>query len=392
MFFRRKKHFIAFFVSALLLLLLFLFKRQSSKPIVAVRATRGILIVEVTDSGLTRFKSVQTLLAPQNGWISAFNVNVGQNVEEGITTVGTLIASRAPLIDARTREVLRQQHQSSLAQLKQSRSQAQRIELLLKATQEELKRTESVLASGAASLQDVDRLRSRILELRSELETARASSDGAQHASEAAAAALSASGPSTPSERQILKSPMTGIISWIYDDRPRFVSIGTPLLDIARPTEMIFEIDLLAPESLLVQEGQNVRFTESDIRARVRRVSPTALTQNSPLGISEQRVRVWVDFNSPVPHSWPAGLELEAHIQVLIKENVIKVPLSATWEENQQSFLFTIEGNRLRKRIVRLGARSNSEVEILHGVDEGESIARLPTEDMQEGERVSTGI
>ncbi|MEY4066444.1 MAG: hypothetical protein RIR26_2652 [Pseudomonadota bacterium] len=388
----KKKGVLGALIFAVTAVLFLIYNRRKSTLILAALATRGELTVEVTDSGFTRFRSVHTVLAPQNGWISVQYVNLGEKVEENESQLATMWASQSPLIDVRTREVLQQQAEAARAQFKQSKSQIQRIELLRTATQDELRRTESVLVAGAASVQDVNRLRNRLAELSSELESARAAADVAQHSSQAAAAALSSSRRTTSVDSQILKAPVSGVISWIYDEKPRFVTLGTPLFDIARLGEMTFEIDLLAQDSLSVQAGQSVRFTESNLRGRVRRISPTALAQTSPLGISEQRVRVWIDFDSPVPPVWPAGLELEAHIQTLTRKNVVKIPLSATWEENVQPFVFAIRDGTLKKTRLTLGARNAIDVEILEGLSEGDAVARLPTEDMKEGQRVSTGI
>ena len=352
----------------------------------------GDIVVEVSESGFTRFRTVNTVLASQNGWLSQIHVASGQRVEKDVTPLATITAAQAPLMDPRTRASLKAQVEAASAQEKQASAQVKRLQGILQSTTSELKRAESVLVGGGVSVQEVELLRARVSEIRSEIVSAQATVDSIKHSREATLAALQSAATVRGAESIIVKAPHSGLLSWIHEEKPKFVAVGIPLFDIAVPGDLYFEVDLLARESLAVKPGQEVRFSEFNSQGKVRAMSPTALPKVSPLGVSEQRVRVWVDFKGNVPKEWPAGLELEAHIQTESKNKTLLVPLTAVWNEGDKDFVYKVDGDILTKKLIQSGLKSLNDVEILAGLSEGERVVRFPTEDLKEGQKISAGI
>jgi HlyD family secretion protein len=361
-----------------------------SAELVVVR--RGDLVVEVSDTGQTRFRNVNTVLSPQTGWLTQLHAHTGEQVTQGKSPLATLTAAQAPLIDSRSRASLKAQAEAARAQEQQAKEQLTRVQGNLQASQSALQRAERVLAAGGVSLQEVESLRARTAELRAEVRSARALLDALKHTSEAALWSFQKIVTHSNPESLLLKASSSGVISWVYSDKPRFVAMGEPLFDIARPGELYFEIELLARDSLALQTGQEVRFSEIATAGKVSSISPTAQPKISPLGISEQRVRVRIDFNQALPNSWPAGLELEAHIEIQRSRNTLILPLTSIWVENGESFVFIAENRKILRRTVRTGAQSNQEIEILSGLSGTEQVVRFPSSAMREGQSLSTRI
>lgn len=371
---------------------LFLFSRALPPTLVVVNARTGDIIKEISDSGFTRFKAVYTVLAPQSGWFETSHTSTGEQIKKGLTILATITGQQPPLLDARTRASLKAQVEAAKAQEDQARAQRQRLLQMLEANANQLKRMEKVLQNGAVSAQDVDVVRARSNELRSEIQSTDANLDALKHSREAAESNLHSGKSQMSSDALQLKAPHSGVLAWVYDERSRFVTLGTPLFDIATTSEMYFEMDILARESLSVRPGQWVRFPETDTTGKVRSVSPTALSKVSPLGISEQRIRVRIDFTTPTPAHWPAGLELEAGIETQKKSNVILVPLTAVWSEGSSEYLYRVENNRLKKVKVQSGIQSLTEMEITSGISTGDLVVRFPSEEMSDGQKISTGV
>jgi HlyD family secretion protein len=352
----------------------------------------GDLVVEISDTGQTRFRNVNTVLSPQAGWLSKIHVHTGELITQNKSPLATLSAGQAPLIDSRTRATLKAQAEAAQAQELQASAQLNRVRGTLQATLKDLQRAESVLAGGGVSVQEVESLRARATELKAEVKSAEAMLHAFKHTAEAVKWSFQSNVANTKPESLLLRAPLSGVVSWVYNEKARFVSLAEPLFDIAQPRDLYFEIEILARDSLAIRPGQNVRFTETSLAGEVRSISPTAQPKVSPLGISEQRIRVQIDFKADVPSEWPAGLELEAHIETQRASRTMSLPLSAVWKENEKSYVFAVQDNKLIRKEVRTGISSNQEIEILSGLSGEEKIVFFPSTSMQPGQRVSAGI
>jgi HlyD family secretion protein len=310
--------------------IIFAASRTAAPEVLVVPVKRGLIRTEISDFGTTRFNSVYTVAAPSSGWISKTLVSLGENITEKKTALFALSAGLSPLLDARTKATLKAQAESALSTVSQSKAAVRRVKSSLSYALNDLARNESVYKAGAISLHDIETLRAQVKGLREELRAAEAALDAALHQHDAARAALGTS-DSAFTELQNIYAPKSGIVSWIYDEKARLVTTGTPLLDIAQTGDLSFEIDLLAREAMSVRKGMTVRFSNFPLEGLVRTVSPTALPKISPLGISEQRTRVWIDFAGIPEGPVPAGLELEAHIEISAKPNALKVPSTSLW-------------------------------------------------------------
>lgn len=368
---------------------LFALSRPSPSKVVLASARLGEMISEISDSGFTRFKNVSTVLAPQNGWFESAVRNTGEHVEKGVTLLATIVGTQSPLLDNRTRASLQAHVESARAQERQAHANLNRLKLLLNSSHVQLARLEKVLIDGGVSLQEVEVARTRSKEIRTEIISAQATIDSLKHMREASEIAVRSASGAQKAESLSLRSSHSGVLAWIYDEKPRYVTIGTPLFDVAEVGALYFEIDILAGESLAIKPGQKVRFSEFDVLGQVRSVAPTALPRISPLGISEQRVRIWVDFTSKIPKEWPSGLELEAHIQIEKRDKTLLVPLTAVWREDSNEYVYKVEKKSLRKTKITTGLQSLSDTEVIAGIAENDLVVRFPNEDLRDGERVS---
>ena len=66
------------------------------------------------------------------------------------------------------------------------------------------------------------------------------------------------------------------------------------------------------------------------------------------------------------------------------KPNALLIPADAL----QGASVFVLDGNRARKREIKIGIRGTRSVEVLSGLSEGESIASPAATDLKDGARV----
>ena len=125
--------------------------------------------------------------------------------------------------------------------------------------------------------------------------------------------------------------------------------------------------------------------------ARVERVEPSGFTKVSALGVEEQRVNVIIDLDDDRA-AWKAmgdGYRVEVRIAVWEAESAVKVPTGALFREGQQWAVYVVEGGRARRALVELGQRTNTEAEVLGGLQEGQQVVLHPPDTLTDGARVT---
>ncbi len=78
------------------------------------------------------------------------------------------------------------------------------------------------------------------------------------------------------------------------------------------------------------------------------------------------------------------GMSVEANIVTREKPNALLIPADAL----QGDAVFVVDGNRLRKRDVKIGIRGTRQVEVLAGLKDGERVAAPAAPDFRDGMRV----
>jgi HlyD family secretion protein len=193
-------------------------------------------------------------------------------------------------------------------------------------------------------------------------------------------------------QRTQMRSPIQGQVLRVLQRSTQFVSEGTPLLELSDPTELELVVDVLSTDAERISAGQQMLIGSgthtSPLQGQVRRVEPSAFTKVSALGIEEQRVNVIGDFIDS-----PLGLgdayRVDVRIVVWEQQNTLKAPLSALFRCEQSWCTFVVKDGKADRRMVQIGQRSDSEVEIQQGLEDGEALILHPTEQIQDGDAVT---
>lgn len=125
---------------------------------------------------------------------------------------------------------------------------------------------------------------------------------------------------------------------------------------------------------------------------RVRRIEPAGFTHISALGVEEQRVWVIVDFESD-REEWKDlgdGYRVEARFILWEGEDVLQIPASALFREEEAWAVYVIEEGEAVRRTVTPGRRSGLFTEIQAGLEPGERVILHPGQDIQPGRRVES--
>jgi HlyD family secretion protein len=123
---------------------------------------------------------------------------------------------------------------------------------------------------------------------------------------------------------------------------------------------------------------------DKPLHARVRTVEPFGFTKVSSLGIEEQRVNVVADFIDP-PGSLGDGYRVDVHIVLWEEPNVLRVPASALFRVGEDWNVFVMSAGIAQSRRVGINHRNALYVEIISGLQMGETIVLHPSNDIKDG-------
>jgi HlyD family secretion protein len=120
-------------------------------------------------------------------------------------------------------------------------------------------------------------------------------------------------------------------------------------------------------------------------------VEPSAFTRVSALGVEEQRVNVIVEIDEPW-EKWSRlgdGYRVETRIVVWESEGVLGVPASAAFRHGDGWAVFVDDKGVARRKLIELGRRSDTHVQVLAGLDEGAAVIVHPSERVADGVRIA---
>ncbi|HWC65394.1 MAG TPA: HlyD family efflux transporter periplasmic adaptor subunit, partial [Thermoanaerobaculia bacterium] len=224
-----------------------------------------------------------------------------------------------------------------------------------------------------------------------ELDAARFAATAAAFQADAVRAVLTADEPGVRGPGPIpIRSPAAGRVLRISQESERSVAAGTPVVEIGEPGALEIVVDLLSTDAVRVAPGMAMTVDGGEgvlRRGRVRTVEPAAFTKISALGVEEQRVNVVGDLLDPAGRLGDA-YRVETAITVWRGEKVLTIPASALFRSGAGWRVFVVEGGRARGRAVDVGHRGASEVEILRGLAEGDTVVLHPGDALREGRRV----
>ena len=168
-----------------------------------------------------------------------------------------------------------------------------------------------------------------------------------------------------------IAAPYDAIISRVLTARGREVAPGDPAIELARATDLVFEA-VASPE-----RAANLRIDQT-VQVTLREFAETPLegtVVTLPLDTGDPSdkpfIQLAVDWGDH-----PVTIGLQGVISVLLgaSDGVLKVPATAVWTVNGRSFVETLIDGRRRTLPVTLGMETNDEVEIVHGLSEGDMV------------------
>ncbi|MBN2507737.1 MAG: efflux RND transporter periplasmic adaptor subunit [Verrucomicrobia bacterium] len=149
---------------------------------------------------------------------------------------------------------------------------------------------------------------------------------------------------------------------------------GTEVLAIADLSQMIINAHVNQADVTRVKAGQEVQVnveavTGLSVTGAVERVAPQATIRNNIKGFATR-----IAIRNIDPRIQP-GMTANITIPVASVENVLAVPLSAVYTEQDGRYVYVREGERFARRTVQVGLADYFNAEIVAGLQAGDEVA-----------------
>lgn len=242
------------------------------------------------------------------------------------------------------------------------RASAERAEAALNQARQDLERTRQLLAKGATTAAESDRV------------------VAAERMAAATLAEVKAS-----LDQAIVTAPFSGTVSRKLADSGDLATPGRALFTVEDGSLLRLEVPV--PESLAggLKLGQSLRVkvsgVDSDLSAAISEIAPAA-------DVASRTFLIKLDL--PKEDSLRAGQFGRAYLP-RDERQALYVKSSALVSRGQMDYLFVVdpEGPVARLRIVRSAAEDGGKVEILGGVNSGERVVTDPPSDLLDGQPVT---
>lgn len=387
-------------VSATLAVVIALVLAFRPQPLSVELATvwRGTFEQGIEKDGKTRVRQRYTVSAPIAGMLQRLPLKAGDVVQQGML-VATIAPQAPALLDVRTERELTERLGAAEASQLRAAAEVARAQATLEQARTDLQRAQQLAARGLMAQGQLEQSALAATTASRALEVAQQAAHAATHEVEVARAALwyrqheTATRPTSQPLWQV-HAPAQGRVLKVWQESAGVVAAGTPLLDIADPTDLEVVVDVLTTDAVQIPPGASVQMEQAGLAqpllGRVRLVEPGGFTKISALGVEEQRANVVLDFVSP-PALWQTlgdTYRVETRILVWRQEHALLVPTGALFRVGADWAVFVVAQGRTRQHPVMLGRRNATEAVVEQGLAEGEQVILYPSDAVHDGVRV----
>jgi len=388
-----RKRFLLLGAAAALVVVLVLAFRPQPERVETATVGYGPLLSTIDAEGITRVEEHYVISAPVTGFAQRIAYEVGDPVRAGDVIIVLEPAPPTPL-DVRTRAEWTARAEAAAAAVRRSEAQADAAATQADLAAATLARMQPLAEDSILAPAELDRYVAEARQAADAKTSAEAAVEAARQELRAARAVLAAdsrrSGPAVP-----VRAPDSGSVLAVHHESEGVVTAGQPLLEVGAPDALEVAADVLSDEATRLAPGMRalVEAGGRTVQGTVVRIEPVATTDISALGVEEQRVLVLVAMDDASSAEAPLRLGHGYRVRVRFVEredpHALRIPTSALFERTEGWAAFVVADQHAHVRPLEVGQRAGLWTEVVSGLDEGQVVVTHPSDDLDDGDRVS---
>jgi len=323
----------------------------SGPATVEVDTVRTGRIVETREAvGTVRAYESITVTAKVAGVIDKIGFEEGQAVKAGDVLVQ---------LDAAERR----------AEIEQAIAEANRAEALRNEVAIKLERAQALNRTGSGTAAQVE-------DLTAQLKSLEGSIASAQAQRKAAEARL---------EDLTIRAPFNGRVGTRTVSLGAYIAPGTRITSLDDLSKV--RLDFAVPENLLgrLEPGQTVKAVSAAYKGRV--FTGKVSTIDPRVDQATRTARLTAEFENPDEALKP-GMFLAVTLEVSVDDEAVVVPEEAIVSEGLRHVVYPVKDNKVERRVITIGQRQGGKVQVVEGLEAGETIVVLGVQRVRPGAEV----
>ena len=245
--------------------------------------------------------------------------------------------------------------------------------------QAEVERSRASLEASAAQLRQAEVSEAALAEAQERLQAVRAQVGQAR----------------TRLEQLQLRSPAAGVVEWEQIEAGELVTPGQVLLRVSDPQRIYVELLLNEGDRAQAQLSARVQVTSDayagqTFEGKLKAIESQAFLKrelrNSPTQDEDRVFRARVLLEQGTGKLFP-GMSVFAQVVLAERNDVVTIPRGACINREGEWVVFLAQGGRARRRVVEIGQKDNTQLEITKGLNQGDRIVSNPGS-MVDGTRI----
>lgn len=359
---------------------------------------QGEMVFDVRGAGVLQPRVIRWIAAQTDGRVEQILVRPGSTVEPDTVLVELsnpelmrqteearyqLDAARAELADAELRLKSQQLDQRSALAVAQTEYESARLEA---------EANKQLFDDGVVSSLEYQRLEliARQQKIRLDIEQDRLDQFAASMAAQLAAEQARFDQVKNAYERRLeqveslhVRAGMAGMLQEVNVEAGQRIALGTNIARVARPDDLMAELQISETQVSDVQIGQLVRVDTRNgiVEGSVIRIAPASRNGT---------VQVDVELTGKLPRAARPDLSVDGTIEIERLENVVYTGRPVYAQRNSTISLFKVveEGRYAVQVPVEVGLTSVNQIEIVHGLVPGDEVILSDTSAYDEYDRI----
>lgn len=192
-------------------------------------------------------------------------------------------------------------------------------------------------------------------------------------------------------EDYTVDAPMAGTVLSSHVKSGHYVMVGQPLYEIADLSKLRLACEVLEDDYHLLEMDTHVRLYDKVLDqyydANITKIYPKSEAAISDLGIKQNRVKIEVSPREPLA-GYIVGQTLDIEFVIHEKTSVKRVPIDSVFKSKGEFYVFVVMNGVIEQKLVEVGIEGDDYYEITSGLESGDEIVKVITNDLEEGLKI----
>jgi len=369
------------------------------------RAKRQTLVSTLPTNGKAEPSEWQAVRAETGGVVSSASVEDGQTVAAGAVLAAIadpalqaeIDTAQARLNEARA-QLATQEAGGRPTDYTEIENNLARAQFDLAQSQKTLTSLERLVAQHAATQQEADAAREKVQQTQLEIAGLEKRRKSLVSPTEVTAAKVRVGDAETAlalaqkrAALSLVRSPIAGVVYGREVRKGSFVNAGDLIANVGRMDRLLVRVYVDEPELGRVAVGQPVTITWDALPGRqwhgqVEK-KPVAVQPLGSRQVGEVMCSIENEGRALIP-----GTNVNAEIRTAVVDNALVVPKETLRHDAQGDYVYALKGDILDRRAVKKGVSSLSQVQIIEGLADNDTVAMPSDVPLKAGDRVTAAM